>query len=230
MIKYKKKRFAFTSYQQTFLLFFITLFVCIACSEREKQIELNPKYSEIQNIVSIAQCKGPGGNYVTEVTSFEDGGGLFTQKYDYQKNFYSRINSDSTGYVLSEQGDTLQALPRNAVEVIRSHEFHRLHINPNHFFHEFKYINNENDLEVYNALDRLNRTAKIYYSRKEKLIEKVELTNPLDTLQTIEIQHKKWMDTEYGKMVKELEIVQAKKDTFYFNFENIQINTLKNEI
>lgn len=230
MTKYKKRRFAFTLYQQTFLLFLMTLFLCVACSEREKQIELNPKYSEIQNIVSIAQCKGPGGNYITEVTSFEDGGGMFTQKYDYQNNFYSRITSDSIGYVLNEKGDTLQTLPKNAVEVIRSHEFHRLHTNPNHFFHKIKYLKEENKQEVYSALDRLNYSTKIYYNRREQLIEKVELTNPLDTLQIIEVIHKKWTDTEYGKMVKELEVVQAKKDTFYFHFESILINTLKNEI
>ena len=72
-------------------------------------------------------------------------------------------------------------------------------------------------------MDKLDNPAKLLYNREEKLISKIELINPKDSSQSIEIHYDKWMDSKYGKMVKEIYIVQAKKDTFFFDFQSLKI-------
>ncbi|MEM9545218.1 MAG: hypothetical protein AAGA77_04560, partial [Bacteroidota bacterium] len=52
----------------------------------------------------------------------------------------------------------------------------------------------------------------------------VEFLNMMDTTEVIQVEYKKWVESEYGKLAKEIEIVQAKKDTFHFDFKTIEIN------
>ena len=44
-----------------------------------------------------------------------------------------------------------------------------------------------------------------------------------DTTEIIEVIHKKWSDSNYGKVVSEIEIIQARRDTFYYSFDSIEM-------
>ena len=48
--------------------------------------------------------------------------------------------------------------------------------------------------------------------------------NMMDTTEVIEIVFKKWIESDLGKLASEIEIIQAKKDTFSFKFRAIEIN------
>jgi hypothetical protein len=208
---------------------FILLAIIISCAKKENNVTeliLDSRYKQIQNITTFAKCKGPKGNYTTEIKSSSDGSCFFRQVIENSNQPYTvKITSNLKGYVVDTLSVVLDTLPNNIVEMLRVHDFHRLHFNPQHFFDSitFDYHINKT-MSLYRATDRLKNSVNIFYNRNTQNITKIELLNPIDTTQVIEIINKKWSDSNYGKMAKEIEIIQAKKDTFHFSFENIKIN------
>lgn len=212
------------------LLFSLILHLLTGCGPAKKEdpnkLLLPPGYAEINDIRSFARCKGPQGNYTTSVHSASDGSCTFTQEYEYRPlPFLASLTADNRGYVIDSNQRITDTLPNDAVEMIRSHEFHRMHSNPAHFFRSLVF---EKDMDKttaqFRASDRLGYPVHIYYNRHDKLISRVEMLNPADTGQAIEIIFKSWTNSAYGKLVKELEIIQAKKDSFYFDFTSVLIN------
>ena len=209
--------------------FYIIAFVC--CSENKtdiREIVLLPSYSQIKNIISIADCISPFGLYTTEVHSSHDGSCYFMQKFsDTEAPFEVKINSDNQGFLINQQNSTLDTLSLEDVEMIRGHEIHKLSMNPAFFFDEIRHsksIEFEGSInEIYTGKDGLRNPVSIYYNKRKKLINKIELLNPKDTLQSIEIIYAKWVPSKYGEIAKVVDIVQAKKDTFSFNFKSINI-------
>ncbi|MEO0573688.1 MAG: hypothetical protein AAF039_18455, partial [Bacteroidota bacterium] len=97
--------------------------------------------------------------------------------------------------------------------------------NPKSFFNQItfeKYV--ENEIELYSGIDRLDNPVEIYYDRTIKQIRIIEFPNMMDTTEVIKIEYKKWMESDYGKLAKKIEIIQAKKDTFNFDFKTVEIN------
>lgn len=200
----------------------------LACSKqaREKELILDPRYAGIKSLSAFAKCIGPHGDYTTEVESFADGSCYFTQKYSYSaSSFYSKLTADNQGYILDSLNKVIDTLSREEIEIVRSHEFHKLHTRPEHFFKHITYQKNiDSNLELFVARDRLNNPVSLYYDKTRQLLYKTELRNPVDTTEQIEIVNQAWIDSEYGKMIKEIEIIQGGKDTFYFDFQYIDIN------
>ncbi len=206
----------------------VFILLLISCGQNEKvpELILDSRYPKIQHISTFANCLGPEGRYTTEVKSSSDGSCFFSQvDANSGKSFTAIINSDLMGFVIDSMQTVIDTLPNRAVEMIRSHDFHRLHFNPQHFFDSIVFdYHLDKDLSLYRAIDRLRNPISIYYNRNTRQISKVELLSPIDTTEVIEIINKKWTNSDYGKMVEEIEIIQAKKDTFYFKFERIEIN------
>lgn len=200
-----------------------------SCKEHENAVHelvLDSKYAQIKNIHSIAKCKGPDGNYSTEVISKEDGYLFFSQVYEYRDApFMAELRPENKGYAIDGNKNILDTLSNLSMEMIRSHDFHRIHTHPSYFFNEItfeKKVDAQTDL--YAAIDKLNNPVKLFYDRSIKQIKRIEFLNMMDPSEQIEIIHTKWMDSEYGSLAKEIEIVQAKKDTFHFSFDSIKIN------
>ena len=109
--------------------------------------------------------------------------------------------------------------------MIRGHDIHWMQTHPAKFFNQ---INFEKELdsgsELFTGRDGLNNPVKIIYDREQEQILKIELLNSMDSTEVIEIISKAWTNSEYGKLVKEVDIIQAKMDTFNFYFEHIEIN------
>jgi len=208
------------------ILLLAGMFSCDRKKTNTKELVLDPRYQQIEKISTLANCRGPQGNYTTEVNSSAQGDCFFSQAYeDSDQLFHAMVTPEDKGFVLDKDQNTVDTLAIEAVMMIKSHDFHRLHTNPEDFFNQItfdKKVDKETDL--YRAFDKLENEVKLFYHREEERIAKIELLNPMDTSQTIEVINKQWIDSEYGKMVKEIELIQAKKDTFYFNFEKIDIN------
>ncbi len=203
----------------------------ISCDKRKNSkpngLSLNPRYLEIKDINSLAKCKGPKGNYTTKVISKKDGSILFTQIYSYQNAapFIAEINADAKGIVLDENSMVVDTLSELAIEMIRGHDFHRMQTNPEVFYGRIKFKERLTaNMELYAAVDRLQNPVKIYYNTNIKQIERVAFRNMMDSTEVIEIVFKKWIDSDFGKLAKEIEIIQGKKDTFHFHFETVKIN------
>lgn len=218
---------AIKSYNRSIHLFILIL-VIVSCSTKESsthKLTLDPKYKQVQSISTFAHCKGPNGNYTTKIMSSSDGSCYFSQVTASNKMFTARITADLKGYAIDSLGTIIDTLSNEAVEMIRSHDFHRLHTNPQHFYNSITYDHDiDNSISLYHGIDNLQNPVSIYYVKNTRLISKIELLNPMDTTEVIEIISKKWVETDYGKMVKEIEIIQARRDTFYFVFERIKIN------
>ncbi|MEL7119986.1 MAG: hypothetical protein AAFO07_11115 [Bacteroidota bacterium] len=211
-------------------LFLLLLLSCNEPLEKEISLELNEKYNNIRAINAIANCEGPNGKYVSEMQSFEDGSCIFYQDFEYRDAaFYAQITANNQGFVLDSLGTPVDTLSKEVIEIVRSHEFHRLQIDPQHFFSSISFSEKIKDgIIAFSAEDRLNNPVKLTYNEREQLILKIDMVNPLDTAESIEIFNTHWAESEYGKLVQKVKIVQAQKDTFTFDYHSIELN--KNKI
>ncbi|MDG2450188.1 MAG: hypothetical protein P8M34_11140 [Saprospiraceae bacterium] len=191
-------------------IYFIYIIAFVCCFENKtdiREIALQPGYSQIQNIISIADCSSPFGLYTTEVHSLEDGSCYFVQKFsDTEAPFEVKINFDNVGFLINNQDSIIDTLSLEDVEMIRGHEFHKLSMNPAFFFDDIRHsksiefqgcIN-----EIYSGKDGLGNPVSIYYNKRKKLVNKIELLNPKDKSQSIEIIYAKWVPSKYGEIAK----------------------------
>jgi hypothetical protein len=205
-------------------------FGVVSCNEKKStknsELSLNPRYLQIEDINSFANCKGPNGNYTTKVVSKKDGSLFFTQIFGNRDSpFMVQLRSDNKGFVIDDKKKVLDTLSNVSIEMIRSHDFHRLQTNPESFFNQIRFEKIlDTEMELFSAVDMLNNPVKIYYDKTIKQLRRVEFKNMMDTTEIIEIVCKKWSESDYGKLAKEIEIIQAKKDTFNFTFQTIEIN------
>ncbi len=217
--------------QPKYLFLMLTALVMGSCTEKQSKEEilsLNPKYEEIEDIISIANCRSPFGTYTTEVHSMADGSCYFMQKFsDMEAPFKVHVDSIYQGYVMDETNVVLDTLLKEDVEMIRSHEIHKMSIDPSNFYSNLQFknkvVHQEKEHELYLGEDGLGNLVRLLFSPDEKLISKIEMRNPKDTTQTIELFYDSWVPSKYGEMAKEIRIVQAKKDTFFFDFQSLEI-------
>ena len=217
-----------TSHSYALLLLIFAVTSCVERQPIEGVLSLNPKYTLIQEVVSIANCSSPFGTYTTEVHSLADGSCYFIQKFsDMETPFRVHVDSIYQGYVMDETNVVLDTLSTEDVEMVRSHEIHKMSIDPNHFYSKLQFKKKvthlEKDHELYLGEDRLGNPVRLLYSPDEKLISKIELRNPKDTTQTIELFYDMWVQSSYGEMAKQIHIVQAQKDTFFFDFNTLEV-------
>lgn len=215
-----------------YLLIITSFFSLTSCEKaslsQDDKLALDPRYKQINEIKALADCIGPQGKYTNKISSSSDGSLLFTQVAEYRDEpFIAQIDSDGIGYTKNPNKKLLDTLSKEAIEMIRSHDFHRMQTNPKDFFKQIKY---EKDLghhmKLYSAIDALNHPVEIAFDTQMNQIKTIELQNMMDTTESISIKFKKWMDSDYGLLAKKIEIIQAKKDTFQFNFQSININEL----
>ena len=223
--------------QITVYFLFIFSMALISCSEKQtepKVLILQSEYSKVQDIKSMADCYSPFGQYTTEVHSLSDGSCYFHQKFsDSEQPFIIRLDSLNNGYIMNDEDTVIDTLSVEDVEMIRGHEIHKMSMDPEWFFKNISFDKDvtylEEEYELYLGQDHLENPVYLTYNPKKKQISKIELLNPRDTTQTIEILYKTWKKTNFGYLVRMVDIVQAKKDTFNFNFKSIEITDTKGD-
>jgi hypothetical protein len=181
-------------YKYLFLILFsLSTLGYLACNDSDKKkLFLPPEYDQIQDILSIASCNSPFGRYTTEVNSYRDGSTYFYQKFDDRdRPFIVRIDSSSQGFLISPKDSIKDTLGLAEVEMIRGNEFHKLSSNPKFFFDDIRYegqmIHNSQSHDLFNGIDKLKNEVNLLYNDEAQSISKIELLNPLDTSQIIEI-------------------------------------------
>ena len=201
--------------------------VYLACTNNEPpSLVLPAEYMQIKSIEAEAQCRGPKGAYTTSVLSFTGGTCSFSQKYSYKNTPYrAQIRPDYLGLSIDSSGKILDTLSAEAVEMIRSHDFQRMFARPQDLFQAISFQKKvDAHTQVFQAKNRLNAPVELFFDNKEKRISRVDLLNPADSTQAIEIVPTQWMDTGVGKLVSALYIVQGGKDTFDFEYKILKIN------
>jgi hypothetical protein len=191
------------------------------------RLELDPAYKQIQKISATASCIGPKGRFSTTVEADTLGNIFFGQEYSFKDDpFYARVSMDKTGYVISPQGSILDTLPVEAMEIIRGHAFHLMQTRPDLCLTDIRFDQQTNDkLSLYSAKDGIGNPVSLHYDKQAKLITRIKTLNPADTSQPIDVNFTQWTDTEFGKMVRALKIIQGGRDTFNYQFNVININT-----
>ncbi len=209
---------------------FLCLLGMISCNKKKdtksNELSLDPRYLQIENINSSANCNGPNGDYTTEIISKKNGSLFFSQVFEYRDSpFMAELSSDNKGFIIDENGKVVDTLSNVSIEMIRSHDFHRIQTNPESFFNQIKFEKDlQAEMELFSGIDKLSNPVKIYYDRTVKQIRTLEFLNMMDTTEVIKVEYKKWVESNYGQLAKEIEIIQAEKDTFYFDFNTIDIN------
>lgn len=195
-----------------------------------KEIVLDARYLAFENLISKANCSGPGFEYTTEVHSTKDGYTLFKQVRKGEMEAYLAVIPNSKeGFVMNDAGAITDTLSRESVEVVRSHEFHKVHMQPEKYFNNLAYeadtLYLSKPCEWYSGIDILGNKVRLYYDRPNQLIIGLQMLNPHNKAESIEVNYKAWMDSEWGKMVKALEIIQGGKDVYLFDFIDIELNS-----
>ena len=135
-----------------YYLFFLlaVMFLIISCEPgrtvvlKKKGIILDARYAKINNLISIANCRGKDLSYTTEVHSSKDGYTSFTQTFepDNQK-IEVIIHGDTLGYILDESGEKSADVSKANIMMIKGHEFHQMHTQPDLFYDSLTYLKNE---------------------------------------------------------------------------------------
>ncbi|MBR9920477.1 MAG: hypothetical protein GYB31_06530 [Bacteroidetes bacterium] len=206
--------------QWTFI--FLFFFACQTSEDDTVRLPLNSNYLFIDEIHSVANCLGPDGRYVTEVHSFTDSTYTFKQDFEYREEaFHASVSENGIGYVLNPEGEVVDTLSREVVEMVRSHDFHRIQTRPNQFYSDFQVVEGGNSV---NAVDKLEHPVRMIPDESQEVISSVMFWNMLDTSEVIRIDFTDWVESDYGKLVKKLRVIQAERDTFFFDYTQLMIN------
>lgn len=207
-------------------------FLVIGCQlNQEKTIELDPVYQKFENLVSMANCYGPNGKYETEVQSTKDNYTYFKQEFESENDvFEAYIVDGKFGFSINGDSEVKDTLSKESIEIIKSHEFHKIHMLPNLYFRNIVYSSNElyhgKMNQKFNAIDVSSNGVSLFYDIKEKLISGIIMVNPVDTTEQIEIIYRDWMDSKFGKIAKKIEIIQGGKDVYIFDYKIVRINEM----
>lgn len=211
---------------QATIFLFSALFLSACLSDTE--VDKFGDHTDFSHLVSIARCTGPDLNYTTEVHSTKDSYSFFKQIFLPDSMQFEAIISGDTGFALSEEGAIKDTLSPASIEMIKSHEFHKMHLMPNQFYSDIRF---DKELryqailcEKYLAKDHMSNPVSLLLDKTENRITGIILLNPVDTTEKIEIIYRNWMDSPMGQLVKSVEIIQASRDTFLFEFEEVKIN------
>ena len=207
-------------------LFIITCIYVLRKNNPATPFDLPVEYLRIKSIETEAQCRGPRGAYTTSILSYTGGACSFSQNYSYKNTPYrALIRPNNKGFTIDSSGKFLDTLSAEAVEMIKSHDFPRMFVRPQDLFHAFSLQKNVDEhTQVFQAKSRLNAPVELLFDNNVKQISRVSLLNPADSTQEIIIVPTRWTDTEYGKIVSALYIVQGGKDTFNFEYRTLKIN------
>ena len=208
----------------------LVLIIFSSCNKQKKTFELKlPKvYKDITNIEAYASCQGPNGAYRTIVRSQSDASFEFRQEFTYREApFHGIVTANDEGFIIDSLGNREDTLSKEVVEILRSHEFHKIHIHPEYLFSNIQYQSEEGNLRLFKSTDRLGHPVVITYDQKNKWIEKFIMKNPMDTAEQIEIRYSYAKETPFGPLARELLIIQGGKDEFMFHFDSVLINDQK---
>ncbi|MEL7249151.1 MAG: hypothetical protein AAFO03_12055 [Bacteroidota bacterium] len=177
--------------------------------------------SYLQNVVAVADCHGPDGAYTTTLAADHIGFLEFQQEYSYRKGiFIAQVYADSLGQSLRSLDQVDQALPPEVIAMLQGHNFIWMYLQPEQFFSNLK-----NQSPRYSeGVDMLGNPVELKRDEAQYQIQEIHMRNPMDTTELIEIQYLSFEATAFGSLPSQLRVVQGRRDTFHFEFEELLFN------
>ena len=198
------------------------------CTSQVNELVLPEVYENISSIEAYANCQGPNGSYKTIVKNHVDGSFEFRQEFSYRDHpFHGVVTANNEGFLIDSLGNQADTLSREVIEILRSHAFHKIHVDPDYAFLNIQMDRSEGGSSVFEAIDRLGNPVFITYDIENKWISAFEMRNPMDTSERIEVRYTYEEETPFGALASDLVIIQGGKDVFTFNFDSVFINKQK---
>lgn len=180
---------------------------------------------QIENLNSLAQCKGPNGAYTTEVHTHRNGYGYFKQVYSYRDASFEIITKGTTsGFI---PGKPQEAISPNTVYAIRSHHFHNVILEVQQRFHDFEpaqlvAISGQDFFQI-NAKDELNHPCSLFFDKSTHRLSAFYIQNPDNLQEILKVRFSDWRNIQGLNLPQHLEIEQGDK-IFTFDFIKIILN------
>lgn len=200
-------------------------------AETNPSLLLNPLYEEVNQIVAKANCQGPSGKYHSEVHTSKDGYVFFFQDYTYRNAVFKAVLLNlAEGYTLDEENQLADTLNAPMLEFIKGHTFHDMGMYPERYFDNLTFAGEESyqgqEVEKYTGRDAIDNPVEIFYKRANKRIQGVKIRNPFEgkSEEVLEFMYSDWQNSEFGDIAQKVKIIQAAKDTFFFDYYAININ------
>lgn len=224
-------------------LFLIILILCCSCVNPTNREEVNDKSAEdiveaslnavgnkanrdkIANLVSMADCTSPDGDYTTEIHTAVDGYSFFKQVYSYKPALFEAVIKNKTnGFSIS---DSVRPLSKEDVYTIRSHEFQNIVLELNTRYHDFegptKVQIDGIPVDQVNAKDELSHPCILSFDHNTSLLTSLEIQNPGTINEVLTIKFSNWKKIENLLMPYHVVIDQSGKN-YVFNFIKLQFN------
>ncbi len=181
---------------------------------------------KIQNLVSLADCMSPAGKYTTEIHTASGGYSYFKQVYSYKaKPFEAVIRNKTEGIIVA---DSIIALSKELISVIRDHEFQNIVLEVDQRFHNFekpvRIETGEMKLYKVKAKDELNSECLLFFDVNTGLLSAIHSRNPDDTNAVIKIRFSNWKKVQDLQLPHHVDIDQSGK-IYVFDFTKIIFNS-----
>ena len=175
----------------------------------------------LKNMVVIADCQGPEGAYTTELAANANGFLEFRQRYTYRdETFVAQVYRDSLSQELTPNGYMNRASNTEMISMLQGHNFFWMYLQPSLFFKELS----ADDPWHWRGLDALDNPVALQRDSQHYQIQAIQLRNPFDTNELIQVQYLTFDSTAFGPLPSTLRVVQAGRDTFSFQFREVQLN------
>lgn len=212
-----------TLYLLSGVLFVGQIYGCITTNDRPHKTFTS--YQKVDRIYSAASCTGPNGEYRTTIRSESDGSFEFIQEFDYRDGkFHGVVTHDNRGFLLDAEGNKSDALSPETIEILRSHEFHKIQADPSYLFPGIVVGRRSADKVL--TVDNLGNPVKLMIDTATQTLSGFEMRSPMDTSEIIQVLYQENVESPFGPLAKELIIIQGGKDRYEFYFDQLMINDI----
>ena len=206
-----------------------------ACSDSATHV-INQHYqalgdiSEINNIVTKAECVGPDGDYFTITkSSFRDDYLLFQQTYDYKPNpFYALIRTKDKGFGLDTNFTSQGPLSNAIIAVLKAHEFHEMMLQPDQRYFDLKQLEDttffDQKCRQLIGSDHLGLPVRLYFDKETYLMAGIDQANPYKKGEVICVHFEEWNYNNPVPIFNRVNIRQGKKDQYILDYNKIIFN------
>ena len=217
---------------KSYLLFFIliTFAACINQTTTEPSPRIAPTTS-LENMIAIANCSSPYGNYISEVHSTMFGYTFMRHTYDDSPPFIGVVLDSMTGYLLDSTLSITDTMNTKIIEMIKGHEFIWIAEAPTRYIYNIQSMEmgDTNGLAYYIGDDRFGNKVFLNYHISSQKLASFFFQNPLNPAEFIKTHYVSWQDSEIGEIPKEVHIIQNEKDTFKFVYQEVRFNDVNFE-
>lgn len=185
--------------------------------------------TSIENITTVANCKGPDGNYITVTESLGEKDYLyFHQNFFYQENFSAVVVDAQTVYAVDESLQVSDTLSETTAWVLKTHEFHKIILQLDDWFSEFKPAPDT----VYFSIPSRQLTAKDQWEQPFRLFFDLEngqcigfqFENQLNPGELLRVFYKDWQPHGDYVLSDKVDIIQGEDQVYSFDFDSVELN------